>query len=133
MKILLTSNESQVMNFVWDLGRPVSRQEILMGIKNRTWSPSSIHIILNSLQSKGVLRIANEEVYYGRTYEASMSRDEYIAKCATSTVSGESEGEKALNVVAALVNTNVASEEAIDEIQELLNKRRRELLEKGKN
>lgn len=130
MKMSLTPNEKQVMDFIWNMGRPVSRQEILMGITERTWSPSSIHIILNSLQSKGVLKIANEEVRYGRTYEASMSRDEYIARCATSNAPGQSEGEKLLNVVAALVNTSMVNENVIDDIQGLLNKRKQELLEK---
>ncbi len=72
----LSENEKQIMQLMWD-GKPLSREEILKGTKNRTWNPASVHLILNSLLSKGAIRVTDETKKYGRTYEAAISKEEY--------------------------------------------------------
>lgn len=76
----VSSNEYKIMQLLWNEGRPLSRAEILKGTEGRNWNPASIHLILNSMISKGVIRITDEEKKYGRTYEASYSREEYITQ-----------------------------------------------------
>ncbi|MCR4598187.1 MAG: hypothetical protein K5678_04040 [Acetatifactor sp.] len=49
------------MLLLWNEGRPLTREEILKGTEGRNWNPASIHQILNSMISKGVIRITDEE------------------------------------------------------------------------
>ncbi|MBR4606517.1 MAG: BlaI/MecI/CopY family transcriptional regulator [Lachnospiraceae bacterium] len=76
----LSDNEFTIMKLLWDAGRPLTRAEILNGTEGRTWNPASIHLILNSMLSKGVIAITDAQVKYGRTYEAVLGRDEYVVE-----------------------------------------------------
>ncbi len=57
----VSSNEYKIMLLLWNEGRPLTREEILKGTEGRNWNPASIHQILNSMISKGVIRITDEE------------------------------------------------------------------------
>lgn len=74
----ISSNEFKIMQLLWDEGRPLTRAEILKGTEGRNWNPASIHLILNAMISKGILKITDEEKKYGRTYEACFGYDEYV-------------------------------------------------------
>jgi predicted transcriptional regulator len=125
--VQLTPNERQIMELIWDAGRPLSRQEILNGTEGRTWNPASIHLILNSMQSKGVLKITNEQVRYARTYDAVVSKEEYIAWCVSDVVPGKSPKEQILSVVSALLNRKGVNKEVVDELKELIDEKEKEL------
>ena len=75
---MLSENEYKIMSFMWKEKRPVTRAEILKGTEGRNWNPASIHLILNSMISKGVIKITDETVSYGRTYEAELTYKEYL-------------------------------------------------------
>ena len=72
MAIRLSPNEQAIMELIWSAGRPLSRQEILEGTDGRSWNPASIHLVLNNMLSKGILRITDQTVRYGRTYGATI-------------------------------------------------------------
>jgi len=74
----VSANEYKIMQLLWNEGRPLTRAEILKGTEGRNWNPASIHLILNSMISKGAIRITDEEKKYGRTYETCYSQDEYV-------------------------------------------------------
>jgi predicted transcriptional regulator len=125
--VQLTPNERQIMELIWDAGRPLSRQEILNGTEGRTWNPASIHLILNSMQSKGVLKITNEQVRYARTYDAVVSKEEYIAWCVGDVVPGKNPKEQILSVVSALLNRKGVNKEVVDELKELIDEKEKAL------
>ena len=128
--IQLTANERQIMDLIWGSEKPLSRQEILNGTEGRTWNPASIHLILNSMQSKGILKITDESVRYARTYEAAISQEEYIAQCVNDVAPGKTPKERVLNIVAALVNRKGVDEETIDELKDLLAEKKAQLNKK---
>ena len=76
--LTLSENEYTIMNVMWEAGHPVTRAEILNGTEGRNWNPASIHLILNSMISKGAIKITDENVRYGRSYEPCVSYDEYL-------------------------------------------------------
>ena len=78
--ITLSENEYKIIAFMWKEGRPVSRSEILKGTEGRNWNPASIHLILNAMISKGAIKITDEDVKYGRTYEPCLSYNEYLTE-----------------------------------------------------
>lgn len=67
-----------LMQLLWKEDRPLSRAEILKGTEGRNWNPSSIHLILNSMMSKGIIHITDETKRYGRTYETLCSYQDYV-------------------------------------------------------
>ena len=76
--MILSQNEYRFLSLLWKEGRPLTRAEILKGTEGRNWNPASIHLILNSMQSKGVIKITDENKKYGRTYEPNMTYREYL-------------------------------------------------------
>ena len=123
----LSENEYIIMELLWSEGRPLSRAEILKGTTGRKWNPSSIHLILNNMLSKNAIKITDEEKKYARTYEAVLTREEYMRQCVENGMPGKSVGEKLLGVVAALVNQSGVSEQDLVALEEMLEKKREEL------
>lgn len=84
----LTKNELEIMDVLWEQGRPLSRGELLTLPEEKTWMDSSIHILLNSLLRKGAIREAGYAKCgktSGRVYEAALSCAEYHVATLRST------------------------------------------------
>lgn len=76
----LTSNELQIMDLLWREGRGLSRAEIIELSPDRDWKASSIHILLNQLLAKEAIEVdgfVKTGKNYGRTFAATLSKDEY--------------------------------------------------------
>ena len=71
----LTKSEMEIMDEFWENGVPLSRSDLL-GKENKCWKDSSVHILLNGLLKKGLLREAGmvrRSKTYGRTFEPTMT------------------------------------------------------------
>ena len=80
MKNPLSQNEFKIMQLMWKEERPLSRPEIIELLPERDWNPNSIHLILNNMIEKGVIRVEGMTRCgrgYGRTYAATMNNLEY--------------------------------------------------------
>lgn len=98
----LSRNEYLIMSLLWREDRPLSRAEILKGTEGRDWNPASVHLILNSMLSKGAIRITDEEKKYGRTYEAVITREDHMLGCIEEGIPEGTTEEKLLGVFEAL-------------------------------
>lgn len=79
----LTKSELEIMNVIWQAGRPLTRGEILELSVDKNWKDNSIHILLNRLLAKGAIAesgFARSGKSYGRLYEAKLSGAEYYAE-----------------------------------------------------
>lgn len=122
----LTKSELEVMNILWQANRPLSRSEILTLSINKTWKDSSIHILLNSLLKKDAIKEAGyvrSGKTFGRLYAASISCQEYYAR----HVFADSSKEVLPMLFSALIQSDRISPELIDELEDMLEKRKREL------
>ena len=126
----LSKNEYWIMELLWNAEKPLSRQEILQGTEGRKWNPSSIHLILNSMLSKGVIKISDEEKRYARTYEAVISQEEYVAEYVAEGLPNTSRENQLRCVVNALVNQKGIDRKTIEELEEMLRRKKAEV-EKG--
>ena len=54
----LTNNELEIMELMWKMKRPLSRTEIIDLSPDRSWSASSIHILLNKLLEKEAIEVS---------------------------------------------------------------------------
>mgnify|MGYP000028584080 FL=1 len=109
----------------------MSRQEILEGTDGRSWNPASIHLVLNNMLSKGILRITDQTVRYGRTYGATMPRCEYIAQYAEEVAKGNTQRDRTLDLAMCLVCRDGIDADTIAELEQMLEARRKELLAEG--
>ena len=63
----LTRSEMEIMDVLWEAGKPLSRADLLEHTEEKTWKDSSVHILLNSLLQKGAIQEAGLEKR-GKTY-----------------------------------------------------------------
>ena len=86
---LASENEYKILKLMWETKEPMSRSDILKGTEGRNWNPASIHLILNSMISKGIIKITDESKNYGRTYEPTLDYEEYVISAIGSIFPGE--------------------------------------------
>ena len=124
--MLLTRSELEVMNVIWRAGRPVSRNDILELAENRSWKESSIHILLNGLLKKeaikedGFIRCGKT---FGRLFSANISCEDYYADEVFSA-SGKS---SVPMLFSALVKRDDIDSELINELEAILNEKKKEI------
>ena len=78
----LTKSEMEIMDVLWASDRPLSRSDLLERSEEKTWKDSSVHILLNGLLQKQAIREAGmvkRSKTYGRTFEPTLTREEYFA------------------------------------------------------
>ena len=120
----ISSNEYKIMQPLWNEGKPLSRAEILKGTEGRNWNPASIHLILNSMISKGAIRITDEEKRYGRTYETCNSQDEYVMNALKGMLRGMTEKDLLTAVLDAFANKDgKTSKKTLNDIQKYIDEK----------
>ncbi len=124
--MVLTKSELELMNVIWRANRPVSRNDILALAEDRSWKESSIHILLNGLLKKGAIE---EDGYVkcgktiGRLFAAKISCEDYYAEEVFA-----SGGKESIPVLlSALVRRDDIDEELVDELEAILEKKRKEI------
>lgn len=83
--IQLTEREGQVMNFMWEYGKPVTSNDILELCTNRTWKDSYLQIMLRSLKKKGAIKECGRILYntqYARILTPTLTKEQYYLQLA---------------------------------------------------
>lgn len=78
----LTKSEMEIMDVLWMAGEALSRSDLLERSEEKTWKDSSVHILLNGLLQKGMIRevgFVKRSKTYGRTFLPTLTREEYFA------------------------------------------------------
>ncbi len=113
MKNPLSPNEFKIMQLLWQMDRPLSRPEIIEMVPERDWNPNSIHLILNNMIEKGVIRVDGMTRCgrgYGRTYAATMSNLEYGAAVLREATPDLSPDERVLGILPLLLDADITPE-----------------------
>lgn len=79
----LTKSEAQIMDVLWCTNKPLSKTDILSLAKGKTWKDVSIHVLINGLLQKGLIKeagIVHRSKNYARTFVPTVTREEYLAK-----------------------------------------------------
>lgn len=126
----LSPNELSILQLLWAEDRPLSRPEILEGLPDKDWNPNSIHLILNNMIKKGVLQVDGMTRCgrgYGRTYAPAMTQAEYVT-AQVADVFPDTDTRGRLNgIMAALLGSQEVDGAVITELEQLLEKKRKEL------
>lgn len=115
-KDTLSENEYQIMELLWRADKPLSKREIIDLMPDKSWKASSIYILINSLLSKKMIKIAGfvqSQTNYGRVFVPAVSKEAYI-------INMLDENRKKANIsVPNLVSGLINNEENIAVIKEL--------------
>lgn len=122
----LTKSELEVMETLWQAGRPLARYEILEESVDPSWSPSTIHILLNGLLKKEAIREAGfikRSKTYGRLYAANVTREEFYSETLL-----RGRGVQAIPAFfSMLLKSDELTMDTVDEMERMLQERKREL------
>lgn len=122
----LTKSELEIMETLWQAGRPLARYEILEQSVDPSWSPSTIHILLNGLLKKEAIREAGfikRTKTYGRLYATNISREDYYSETLF-------KGKGAQSIPAffsMLLRSDELTRETVDELERMLAERKKDL------
>lgn len=125
-KETLTKSEHEIMNLLWHVDRPLTASEIIEQSTDKTWKDSYIHLLINSLLDKGMIRaegFAKTTKNYARTFVAAVSEEAYAVQ--------QIAGRKPLStlsvvsIVSALVKQAEEPSALIDAVERMLAEKRK--------
>ncbi|MDY3225688.1 MAG: BlaI/MecI/CopY family transcriptional regulator [Candidatus Faecousia sp.] len=118
----LTKSEMEIMDVLWEAGKPLSRADLLERSEEKTWKDSSVHILLNGLLQKGAIRqagLVKRSKTYGRVFAPTMTREEYFA----TTIFSHRHKPDIVGLFDALLQRQDISAEQMNQISCLVNQR----------
>lgn len=119
----LTKSEMEIMDVFWNKQVPLSRSDLLEDNGEKSWKDSSIHILINGLLQKGIIREAGfvrRSKTYGRTFVPTMTREEYFA----TTIFSHRNKPELLGLISALLNRPEADDQTLENLQSMIANRR---------
>ncbi len=123
----ITGSEREVLELLWEENQPLTSAEIVKISEHKTWKPSYIHLMINSLLKKNVIQVAGFKQTtknYARTFTPTMTREEFSIRMLRE--------ENQLNasslslLFGALLEEDVDID-VIDELSDMLQKKKEEL------
>lgn len=129
---MLSPHELEVMELLWSSERALTRTEIIDQSPQKTWKPSTIHLLLNSLMEKKAIEatgFVKTGKNYGRVYAPIISREAYTAQELEARLPKFGGTKKAdlAGVFAAMVGNERCDSETLDKLQRLLDEKRRSI------
>lgn len=79
----LTNTEKNILEFLWDYGKPLTASEIVDLYPNRKWKASYIHLALQSMLEKKVIQIAGFKPTtknYARTFSPAITKEALLVQ-----------------------------------------------------
>lgn len=128
-KETLTKSEHEIMNLLWHVDKPLTASEIIEQSTDKTWKDSYIHLLINSLLDKEMIRaegFAKTTKNYVRTFVAAVSEETYAVQ--------QIAGQKPLStlsvvsIVSALIDQAADQAALIDALETMLVEKRKTAL-----
>lgn len=126
--LVLTQKEYEILNLLWAEGRALTANEIVQLLTDKTWKNSTIHILLNGLIDKQIIRV-DGVVQAGRTYARLfvpvISLEEYLIRQIKNTPSYSTDKKShLLNMISALLNDEDIAVDTLSEIEKLVQEKK---------
>lgn len=127
-KETLTKSEHEIMSLLWHVDKPLTASEIIELSSDRTWKDSYIHLLINSLLEKGMIRaegFAKTTKNYARTFIAAVSQEEYAVR----QISGKNglNPDSVVSIVSALIDQAAEPMPLLEALIAMLEEKRRTL------
>ena len=127
-KETLTKSEHEILSLLWHVDKPLTASEIIELSSDRTWKDSYIHLLINSLLEKGMIRaegFAKTTKNYARTFIAAVSQEEYAVR----QISGKNglNPDSVVSIVSALIDQAAEPMPLLEALIAMLEEKRRTL------
>lgn len=122
----LTKSEMEIMDVFWNEQTPLSRADLLGHGEEKTWKDSSVHILLNGLLQKGVIReagVVRRSKTYGRTFLPTLTREEYFA----ASIFSHRHKPELMGLISALLDRPEVDRAFLEQMNSLLERKQKEL------
>lgn len=122
----LTETELEIMEILWSVGAPMSQGDIIAYAADKPLKENSIKVLLGHLLRKEMIQVVGfvrSGKVYARTFAPVYSREEYFAKEAATRVGDLSA------LFSALLKQADISEEALTELANMIEQKKREIKE----
>lgn len=120
-KIDLTKSEENLMELFWNAQSPLTSVQIMEIAKGYSWNGNYLHVMLKSLQNKGMIEVCGLIQYgnqYARQFKPSVTKSEYGAKLIISK--GLVESVSQVTVALANETKDTDREKLIDQLEKLI-------------
>lgn len=124
---MLTKSEREIMELLWQVNTPLTATEIVSLSPKKTWKTSYIHLLLNSLLKKEMIKVSGIKQTtknFARTFKAALTREEYLI------LEIKKQEKVSTHALPFLVSTLIRETEdaaLIKELEEMIQKRKEEL------
>lgn len=125
--VKLTNSEQEVMELLWKIDKALSTNDIINMSETRSWKKSYVHILVNSLLKKKMIKVDGMErsgKNYARLFAPTISKEQYSIQEITSN---ENLSNDLYVPVMSGMFQKIDDKQVIDELQKELDKRKREL------
>ena len=113
--------EFEVMDVIWKYA-PISTNDITDRLKHKDWSPKTIYTMLSRLEKKGVIVHEKESRVF--VYTPRVKKEDYLAAESRTLADRFFDGAMKQMVVSFLDQKDLTQED-LDELQSILDKKRR--------
>ncbi len=127
-KTTLTKSELEIMTLLWKEGKPLTASEIIEHSTDKTWKDSYVHLLINSLLNKGMIRaegFAKTTKNYARTFIPALTKAEY----AVQQITGK-QGlctKTVVSIVSALIERSDDPKALIGELETMITEKKENL------
>lgn len=130
MVINFSHKEREVMEIFWRENRELTVSELEKLSPNATLKLNSLYLYINSLLKKGAIKVSGVVPAVrtnARTYSAMFTEADYVSMQITGQISSRANPENLRYIILTAIQSGLISEEALDELQELIDQQREEL------
>ncbi|MCC8045934.1 MAG: BlaI/MecI/CopY family transcriptional regulator [Clostridiales bacterium] len=123
-QITLTKSEREIMDLLWNTDRPLTATEIVNLTPERTWKKSYIHLLINSLIQKNLIKSETHVRTgrnFGRAFVAIDTREEFEIRQITSN---SSFSQKSVTALISVLLESVDDPSILDELDGILQKKK---------
>ncbi len=86
---MLTQHENELMEYIWKFPEGLTHVEMLENDQERSWRDSTVHLLINGLLRKGVIKVVGKRPSgrrHSRIFAPAISREEYLENIAYNTL-----------------------------------------------
>lgn len=79
-RIVFTTREEELMNFLWDYGEALTANDMICKCKDHSWSDNYIRVMLRALEKKGAIELCGLEAtrtQYARKFKPAISKEDF--------------------------------------------------------
>ena len=123
----ITPYEKEVLDTLWGSEQALTAREIVNYCDNKSWKPSYIHIMINSLLEKKLIKevgFKQTTKNFARMYRPTMTKDEWMIYQLTEEVKDQ---KVLMKYVLSEILKDTWEIKEIDELQAMLNERKRKI------